>query len=69
MQDSPLDQDELTTLEAEYREALQRLLAAHLEALARQRELEAVMRRAEKVLMRASELAATTARSLPSETG
>ena len=52
MGQNPLDQDELTTLEAEYREALQRLLAAHLEALERQEELEVVMRRAERVLAR-----------------
>ena len=52
MQESPLDQDELTTLEAEYREALQRLLAAHLEALERQEELQEVMQRAERVLAR-----------------
>jgi hypothetical protein len=49
---NPLDQDEIDTLEAEYREALQRLLAAHLEALERQDELEEVMRRAEAVLER-----------------
>ncbi len=52
MRESPLDQDEMTTLEAEYREALQRLLAAHLEALECQEELEVVMRRAEAVLGR-----------------
>ena len=52
MQESPLDQDEMTTLEAEYREALQRLLAAHLEAVECQGELEEVMRRAEGVLGR-----------------
>ncbi len=49
---NPLDQDEMDTLEAEYREALQRLLAAHLEALERQDELQEVMRRAEEVLER-----------------
>ncbi|HEX8210339.1 MAG TPA: hypothetical protein VF584_09125 [Longimicrobium sp.] len=42
----------MTTLEAEYREALQRLLAAHLVALECQAELEDVMRRAEAVLGR-----------------
>jgi hypothetical protein len=52
MQESPLDQDEMTTLEAEYREALQRLLAAHLDALDCQAELAEVMRRAEAVLGR-----------------
>ncbi len=52
MQESPLDQDEMTTLEAEYREALQRLLAAHMEALDCQEELAEVMRRAEAVLER-----------------
>jgi hypothetical protein len=52
MQESPLDQDELTTLEAEYREALQRLLAAHMVALDCQEELADVMRRAEAMLAR-----------------
>jgi hypothetical protein len=52
MAQNPLDQDEMTTLEAEYREALQRLLAAHLVALECQAELEDVMRRAEAVLGR-----------------
>ncbi len=52
MAQSPLDQDEMTTLEAEYREALQRLLAAHLVALECQAELADVMRRAEAVLER-----------------
>lgn len=49
---NPLEQDELTTLEAEYREALQRLLAAHLEALDCEAELEAAVRKAEAVLKR-----------------
>ena len=52
MAQSPLDQDEMTTLEAEHREALQRLLAAHMEALECQAELEEVMRRAVAVLGR-----------------
>jgi len=52
MAQSPLDQDEMTTLEAEYREALQRLLAAHLVTVECQAELEEVMRRAEAVLGR-----------------
>jgi hypothetical protein len=50
MQESPLDQDEMTTLEAEYREALQRLLAAHMLALECEAELVDVMRRAEALL-------------------
>jgi hypothetical protein len=49
---NPLQQDELATLEAEYRQALQRRLAAHLDALEAQRALEAAMRRAEAVLRR-----------------
>jgi hypothetical protein len=52
MQESPLEQDEMTTLEAEYREALQRLLAAHMVALECEAELVDVMRRAEAVLGR-----------------
>jgi hypothetical protein len=52
MAQSPLDQDEMVTLEAEYREALQRLLAAHMVALECEKELADVMRRAEAVLGR-----------------
>jgi hypothetical protein len=52
MAQSPLEQDEMTTLDAEYREALQRLLAAHLVALECEKELADVMRRAEAVLGR-----------------
>jgi hypothetical protein len=52
MTQSPLDQDEMVTLEAEYREALQRLLAAHMVALECEKELADVMRRAEAVLGR-----------------
>jgi hypothetical protein len=52
---NPLEQDEMDTLEAEYREALQRQLAAHLEALECQEALEEAVRRAEAVLLRARE--------------
>ncbi len=50
--ENPLEQDELTTLEGEYREALQRLLAAHLEVIERQDALEEVVLRAEALLER-----------------
>ena len=49
---NPLEQDEIATLEAEYREALQRQLAAHLEALECQEALEEAIWRAEEVLRR-----------------
>ena len=52
---NPLEQDELTTLEAEYREALQRHFEARLEALERQEKLAEAVTRAEAVLLRVRE--------------